>query len=407
MSMESTILVVDDETSIRESFKLIFSDKYHLLQAASGEGAIKQIADHSVDVAYLDIRMPGMDGIETLKRLKELSPQTQVVMVTAVNDVQRASEAIKLGAFNYVVKPFDVDFILGLTKDLLIRKGMLSAFAEGSKYDCLPPFIKGIEKIEEMTLSDDWILISGEPGVEKEWVAHYIHQQSKETKPFIVFEVERKPQSLIEKELFGLVGGNTVADIRREPGITEEAGTIFIDNIEYLPRALQNKIVKIPSRLICGSSVNQQELDIEKSLKDRLLKNIIHIPPLRARAADISVIFDYFFDKALREHVSFVRKISPEARDILTSYSWPGNIEELRVVLDRLVLICQNSVIKPENLPLNILISSSDVHSLPLEEVYSEFETGFIKLLLEKNSNNRLKTSQMLGIQPRVLDTKI
>jgi len=219
--------------------------------------------------------------------------------------------------------------------------------------------------------------------------------------------VERKPQSLIEKELFGLVGGNTVADIRREPGITEEAGTIFIDNIEYLPRALQNKIVKIPSRLICGSSVNQQELDIEKSLKDRLLKNIIHIPPLRARAADISVIFDYFFDKALREHVSFVRKISPEARDILTSYSWPGNIEELRVVLDRLVLICQNSVIKPENLPLNILISSSDVHSLPLEEVYSEFETGFIKLLLEKNSNNRLKTSQMLGIQPRVLDTKI
>ncbi|OGC16282.1 hypothetical protein A3J90_01075 [candidate division WOR-1 bacterium RIFOXYC2_FULL_37_10] len=399
----STVLVVDDETSIRESFKLIFTGRYNLVQAASGEGAVKQIVDHSVDVAYLDIRMPGMDGIETLKRLKEISPQTQVVMVTAVNDVQRASEAVKLGAFNYVVKPFDVNFLLDLTEKLIIRKGMLSVFG-GIRSECPSPFIRGMGKVEKIAASNDWVLITGEPGVEKEWLARFIHQQSKEVKPFMVFNVNGKSAGFIESKLFGQVGGETVADIRREPGLVEEAGTIFIDNIDLLPKRLQNKLVEVTARLIGGTS--EKEITFENGLKSKLLQ-MINIPSLRERAAGISEIIDYFFNKSKALHGGIVKEISKEAKDLFMSYSWPGNVEELSVTIDKLVLVGENPVINIDDLPLHLLISSADVIALPFEEVFTDFEKRFIKQLIEKNDGDLLKTAQMLGIQPYILETKI
>src|SRR3989339_943971 len=399
----STVLVVDDETSIRESFKLIFTGRYNLVQAASGEGAVKQIVDHSVDVAYLDIRMPGMDGIETLKRLKEISPQTQVVMVTAVNYVQRASEAVKLGAFNYVVKPFDVNFLLDLTEKLIIRKGMLSVFG-GIRSECPSPFIRGMGKVEKIAASNDWVLITGEPGVEKEWLARFIHQQSKEVKPFMVFNVNGKSAGFIESKLFGQVGGETVADIRREPGLVEEAGTIFIDNIDLLPKRLQNKLVEVTARLIGGTS--EKEITFENGLKSKLLQ-MINIPSLRERAAGISEIIDYFFNKSKALHGGIVKEISKEAKDLFMSYSWPGNVEELSVTIDKLVLVGENPVINIDDLPLHLLISSADVIALPFEEVFTDFEKRFIKQLIEKNDGDLLKTAQMLGIQPYILETKI
>ena len=413
MDSKPTILVVDDEFSIRESFNLILSSNYRVIQAASGEGALKQATDFKIDLAYLDIRMPGMDGIETLQRLKEISPASEVVMVTAVNDVQKAAHAIKLGAHDYLVKPFDVEKILGLTETLLRRKGLLSVLRGISGVE-LPQLISSSEKmveiskrIGEISKTNNWVLFVAESGVEKLWAAKLIHQQSGEKKPFISLDLKGLPSSAIERRLFGKKEGITTADLRKEVGIAADAGTLFLDNIKHLPDNIQQRILSLPTRVILSTSHNISDLNLTKELGEKISNSTLIIPPLRERASDIPMLIDYYFDELKKIHSSSAKEMLPAVKDLLSSYNWPGNVDELKAIIERLILILDKPIIEVNDLPLHILISSSSSVTMPLEEIYSGFEGEFIKNVLELNSKDIEKTSRMLHISPQVLEAKI
>ncbi|MBI5700875.1 sigma-54-dependent Fis family transcriptional regulator [Candidatus Saganbacteria bacterium] len=409
----NSVLVVDDEFSIRESFKLILSPAYEVLQAATGEGALKLTVDNVVDLVYLDIRMPGMDGIETLKRLKEISPQTEVVMVTAVNDVQKASEAIKIGAFDYVVKPFDVEKIQNLTRDILRRKNILASI-RGIGELSVPSLVGRTEKInqimkriEGISGSFDWALITGEAGVEKEWIARLINDLSPEPKRFAAINCKGRSAAYLNKKLFPGKMGNSTTELSRDGGLINSAQVLFIDNIEYLPQETQEKLLKAPIRLICGAIVNLKEINFNNELWQKLSAVQFEIPPLRERAADIPIVIDYFFNESKKNHNSKIKEIFPGALNIFSAYTWPGNIDELQAVIERLVLTVNKPFIEENDLPIHILLSNSVSHTLSLEDAYSEFEKKFIGKILEMNSQDKEKTARALNIKPLVLDSKL
>lgn len=395
-----TILIVDDELSIRDSFSLILSDKYNLIQAASGEVAVEQVKNNSISLVFLDIRMPGMDGIETLKKIKEKSPNTEVIMVTAVNDVQKASEAVKLGAFNYIVKPFDVDKILSLTRETLMRKGILSAIGD-LRADDIEPLINWIENLDNIASSKEWLLIIGEPGVEKELVARSIHQKSKILGEFLSLDLKCDDFSFVEKRLFtdesSIFYANTASNF----------GTVFIDNIDLLPPQIQIKLAGSQSRIICGSSMKAEKLILEKELLNKISATQINIPPLRERITQIPLFVELFMKEAKIKYGSCVKELSQEAKEMLSLYNWPGNVYELKAVIERLALISKTPIIEARDLPFNILMSQQVFHPLSLEESYASFEKEFLSSLLEANYSDRLSTAKMLNVNPHVLEAKL
>lgn len=399
METKPAILIVDDEFSIRESFNLILSSAYRVIQAASGEGALKMIADQAVDLAYLDIRMPGLNGIETLKRIKEIAPQTEVIMVTAVNDVQKASEAINLGAYDYVVKPFDVEKILGMTRDILRKKGMRMLTRGITEKEILPPggaaeFSEALAvKINEAAKSTDPVLIAGEAGTEKEWVAAQICGKSSASPEFNSLDAKGKSLNFLESKLFSESKGETTADLKKAAGLMAEPGVLFIDNIECLPEALLNKLAGAKARLVFGTTLADNEL--RGALFKHALK--IEIMPLRSRPGDIPQIIAHLTEK----------EFSPEALNLLSSYGWPGNMLELASVVEQLALTAGQTAIGKNDLPLAVLLSSSGGKTMPFEEVFTDFEKEFIADLLKANLNDKEKTARMLKISQNVLETKL
>ena len=258
MSEKPAILVVDDELSIRESFKLILSDKYYILTAASGEAAVKHAADNPLDLAFLDIRMPGMDGLETLKRIKEVNPELMVVMVTAVNDVQKASEAIRLGAQDYIVKPFDVNQVLKLASDLIMKKSILNEGRRAGQRFELTALIGTADKIEqvrkkaeEAAFNKNGVLIIGPEGCEREAVARLLSPDS-------TVDVRDPSSSLFKK-----TEGSSVVDLKRVPGAIDPTGegSVFIDHAELLPPWAQEELIGYRGRIFLGTSCNLKETD--------------------------------------------------------------------------------------------------------------------------------------------------
>lgn len=411
MDAQPTILVIDDELSIRESFNLILSGEYRVLQAASGEGALSAVAEHKVELAFLDIRMPGLNGIETLKRLKEISPSTEVVMVTAINDVQKAAEAVKHGAYDYLIKPFDVEKIQKLAADILRRKGLISSTLNVSLSE-VPSLIGASDKIlnlsdkiESAAKTSAWVLIKGESGTEKEWVARLISQASGPKGLFVSIDAKGRSYSYLEKKLFGVHGGQTVAGLIKKQGIVDSASVLFIDNAEYLPPDIQEKLITAPMRLICGTSINLQDGEFKKELLKKLSEYQIDLPPLRERASDISLLLEHFLKEAKNKYNGSVKEIKQPVKDILSAYSWPGNVLELQAFVERAVITCNSASIDTKDLPINILLSVS--HPLPLEEQYDEFEKVVIDRLLSENAGDQEKTARILGIHPQVLSSKL
>lgn len=370
------ILVVDDELSIRESFSLILEDKYKVLQAASGEAALKNAADQKIDLVYLDIRMPGLDGLETLKMLKNIDPDLEIIMVTAVNDVQKASQAVKLGAREYIVKPFDVNNVLKLTEQILRRKSILSEGEEIQKktgkrapeligqHEKIIKILKTIEKIK----NDEKVLISGEAGTEKELVARIIHEKSgRADLPFRSIHLSYEMSLLeIKSLLFGREKG---------AGLFEQAksGTVFINNLESLPEEIF-KTIPIEARLIGGA--NSDPSVKNKGFFEFFSAALIEIPPLRERTSDIPLLVNHFLKK-LNAQYGIEVKISIPALEALAAYSWPGNTQELESLMERLVLSCANNQISLENLPIDILLETTEGSG---SGFISTFEREYIRL---------------------------
>ena len=402
MTEKPNILVVDDEQSIRESFKLILSDKYNVLTAASGEAAVKYSADDNLDLVFLDIRMPGMDGLEALKKIKEVNPGLLTIMVTAVNDVQKASEAIRLGANNYVVKPFDVNQIIKMVSSLMFKKSML---AEGRKISLEQgehPLIGISEKIEsvrrlakEAGEKQGGVLIIGPEGVEREAAARSIS-------PCVIYDARKSDQTL-----FGWSGGGTVADIKKVSGALDQAEAIFIDHADILPEWAQEKLLQSKVRLFLGTSKNLKETGFNQPLYDRASETVIEFPALSERASDLPLIIEYYLSEANKKYSRKVKGTTPEALNLLILYPWPGNTAQLAAVVSNLVLLNDKPLIEPSDLPLDILINETSFFPLPLEESYSQLEKSHIKDVLAFAGGDKGKSAAILKISLNVLENKI
>jgi len=357
--MYSTILVVDDEASIRQSLSGLLSDEgFEILTASNGYEALKVIDAESPDLVLLDIWMPGMDGIETLKEIKKESPYIQVIIITGHGTIETAVQATKLGAFDFIEKPLSIDkVIVAINNALNFRrleeenKYLRKKTLERHSINGNSPAVQALKKQIMMAApSDAWILITGENGAGKELVARTIHQlSSRAAEPMVDVNCAAIPDELIESELFGHEKGAFTGATTKKRGKFELAsrGTIFFDEIGDMSLRTQGKILRVLQekqfqrvggnrtldldvRVIAASNKSlEEEIDggrFRKELYYRLNVIPIHVPPLRERLEDVPLLVETFLAESARKNRSVKKEMAAEALELLCDYPWPGNV---------------------------------------------------------------------------------
>lgn len=437
-SEKHCILIVDDEESIRESFSLILQDEYDLITVSTGEAALKKAVDHKIDLVFLDIRMPGMDGMETLQRLKKIDPSLEVVMVTAVNDVQKAGESVKIGANNYIVKPFDVAQILSMAKVLTRKKNLVRTASKIKKsIGDMPVFpeLSGhsktlqalIDKAVELSKTDLPLLILGEPGTEKETIAFLIHSSgSRKESGFGVLDLPRNSnEKELYKKLFGAGKGSFVYDLDKSAGLVERCagGTVLINNIENAPKDLIGAISEAIEKKAAKRSGSSQDIAVDVrfifsssedlSASDNLFSDSILIPPLRSRREDIQDICSELIGSLSKDLGKKVKELSSDAQEILNAYPWPGNFEELRNTLKKAAAASDSEILATKDLPFCVLMWSpafsyvDEASSLSLDNLTSTFEKEFLLKILRKSNFEIQTAAKVLNVNKNILTSKI
>ena len=442
------ILVVDDEINVIESFKRLLEDDYKVLTATNGEEALEKIEKENLDIVLLDIRMPEMDGIEVLRRIREMSENVDVIVVTAVNTMRTAIEAMKLGAYDYITKPFEVDEVIisinkALEKRCLAREVsyLRSEVAKPVKFDNIigtsEKMRQVYEIVSEMTKNDPTVLIHGESGTGKELFARAIHFNGlRKDKPFIAVDCASIPENLLESELFGHEKGAFTDATSQKLGRFELAnqGTLFLDEIGNLKPDMQGKIlrvlqereiqrvggvktIKIDVRIISATNVDLKKAIKEEKFREDLYYRLnvvpIELPSLRERKEDIPLLARYFLEIFSREFGKKIKDITPEAMEFLMNYRWPGNVRELRNVIERLVALAKEEVISHKGLPLDILLTVKTEENnigeegMLLKGAREQFEKQFILGVLEKVNWNQTEAAEILGIHRNTLMLKM
>ncbi len=442
---KTTILVVDDEPNVIESYRVLLEDKYNVLTANNGREALDLLQKESVNLVLLDVLMPDMDGLEVLKKIKE-TVDAEVVMVTAVKTVRTAIQAMKLGAYDYVSKPFDVDDLLstinkvlekqGLTREIIYLRSELKNYTYANMVGNSEKIRLVFNMISEVSSTDSTILITGESGTGKELIARAIHNEGlRRDKPFIAVDCATIPDNLVESELFGHEKGSFTDATSQKIGKFELAnnGTLLLDEIGNLKLDIQSKIlrvleekeiqrvgsvktVKINTRIISATNIDLKKAVNEGKFRQDLFYrlNVIPIfsPALRDRKEDIPGLVDFFISMYNKEFKKNITGISKETLKFLVDYNWPGNIRELRNIIERLVALSKETVISHRRLPIDILLSQEIKqfdfsNGFSLKEARSNFEKQFIIKVLEKNNWNQTKAAAQLGIHRNALIAKI
>ncbi len=440
------VLVVDDEESIRTAIEGILKDEgYNVHLASNGEAALKVFDGFTPDIVLLDIWMPGLDGIEVLKRIKEKKPATEVIMISGHGNVEVAVKATKLGAYDFIEKPLSLEKVLLAVSHALKKKNLQQANRNllekmEKKYELIgvSKVVRVLkEQIETVAPTEGWILITGENGTGKELIARNVHLLSKRRdSAFVEVNCAAIPEDLIESELFGYEkGAFTGANVRKEGKFDKaNGGTIFLDEIGDMSLRTQAKVLRIlqeQSFMRVGGTENIQ-VDVRviaatnKDLKVEMEKgnfredlyyrlNVIpfHIPSLRERSEDIPVFIDFFLNVYTTETGKRSKSISREARDMLKTYTWPGNVRELKNLIERLVIMSPGEMIGVNDLPDYIrkgketLQFNGVIQTSSLKAARQRFEREFILAKLEKNNGNISKTADSIGIERSSLYRKI
>ena len=450
------ILIVDDDKSMREFLELILKrERYNVTCAKDGADALLLLKESFFDLILTDLMMPAINGLELLKKAKELHPDVKIIMITAFGTIETAIEAIKLGAYDYITKPFNIDDLR-----LRIRRALESQRIEhenimlkqklgitDGKWDiigvsnAMQEVFNLIERVKDTKTN---VLIYGESGTGKELVARAVHYQgTRKNKPFIPVNCGAIPENLVESELFGHKRGAFTGAVENKKGLFIEAdgGTVFLDEISELPlpaqvkllRAIQDKMIKpigdsaeyaVDVRIISATNKNLKELVKNSRFREDLFYRLnviqIEMKPLRERKDDILPLARYFLDKYNKEFGKGVKDFSKETIDILKSYYYPGNVRELENIVERAVAIESSPVILPESLPSDIMhtVMESRDKGYTLNDIAVRFngvidnllntiEKSLIEEALKSCSGDRTKACALLGIPMRSLRYRI
>ena len=381
------ILVVDDDTEVRYSLNRVLSSQhYRIEEAPSGEAGVAAVKREAPDVVLLDNRMTGISGLETLQHIRAANPKQLVILMTAYGTAQTAIEAMKYGAFDYVVKPFDPAKLIALVQSALstqadIRSaGVVQPVINSEEHKegivgASAPMQQVFKVIGQVTTSDVTVMITGESGTGKELVARSIHRHShRSRKPFVAVNCSAIPENLIESELFGHERGAFTGATAQRLGKFEycAGGTIFLDEIGDMTPATQTKILrvlqegeiqrvgssdtlKVNVRVIAATNKDLEALVKAKEFREDLYYRLnvvrLRLPPLRERVEDVPQIVDFFLQNLAKSKKTKARKVSPEALAILCRHDWPGNVRELENMIYRSAVIAQGDAILPKDLP--------------------------------------------------------
>jgi two-component system, NtrC family, response regulator AtoC len=450
MAQKRTILIVDDEPSMRKNIADLLSEEgFAFAEAGDGLEAIEQLNRHHPDLVLLDINLPKMDGFETLKEIRRLAPEAVVLMFTAHGTSERAIEAMKAGAYDYIEKPFDLDEFLLLIRRALQYQDLLgevahlrSQVSRTSRPDTDGRLIGTSSRMQELfkligrvAPTDTTVLIQGESGTGKELIADAIQRHSnRRDKPFVKVNCGALPENLLESEIFGHEKGSFTGAVSQHPGRFEiaDGGTLFLDEINNMPPSLQMKLLRVLQQKTFERVGGTQTLtvdvrviagtnrDIEKEVREGRFRedlfyrlNVIHInvPPLREHAEDIPSLVEHFLRKYGNGNEVVV---PPDVLALLQRYSWPGNVRELENVIQRALVLTRGGIITGDHLPLTIRAESGmggdSVHwqdGSSLRKVMADFERQIILNALRQTNWNRTKTAQLLQIDRRQLFSKI
>ena len=427
------ILVVDDEKNQREILEMILSGEgYEVTTASSGEAAMKFVADRRFDLVLTDLKMTGMSGLDLLKELTDFDKSIIVLLLTAHGTVDSAVDALRLGAFDYLQKPYDRDKLLETISRALNKLSTLDAeiISDSPEMDKVKKLILKVAK------SNATVLIRGESGTGKELIARAIHTNSLRTSEvFQAVNCAAINENLLESELFGHEKGSFTGAVGEKKGLFEVAdnGTLFLDEIGELDISLQAKILRALQekqirrvggvkeintdvRVVAATNRDllamSQDGRFREDLYYRLNVLSIEIPPLRQRRSDVPVLINYFLEKHTR---GMNRKValSNEAKRVLENYAYPGNVRQLESAIERAILLCENNTITLEDLPPEMsqtskLASANDLFKLPPEGVsFEDVERSLITQAMDRTDNNITKSAKLLGLTFRTLQYRL
>lgn len=430
-----SILVVDDEKSQREILEMILSGEgYDVTTASSGEAAMKFVADRHFDLVLTDLKMTGMSGLDLLKQLTDFDKSIIVLLLTAHGTVDSAVDALRLGAFDYLQKPYDREKLLETISRALNKLTNLDAeIVSGS------PEMDRVKKlILKVAKSNSTVLIRGESGTGKELIARSIHNNSlRASEVFQAVNCAAINENLLESELFGHEKGSFTGAVGEKKGLFEVAdgGTLFLDEIGELDVSLQAKLLRalqekqirrvgatreinVDVRVVAATNRDLLKMTQEGSFREDLYYRLnvlsIEIPPLRERRSDVQLLMDYFIKKHTRNSNRKI-SLSSEARRIFEDYSYPGNVRQLESAIERAILLCENDTITIDDLPPEMTsgsspaaIGSNDLFKLPPEGVnFEDVERSLIMQAMDRTDNNITKSAKLLGLTFRTLQYRL
>jgi two-component system response regulator AtoC len=439
------ILLVDDEPAVLETLETILEGQFRVIKALSGEEALGKIAGESVDLVFLDIAMPDINGMEILKRIKECEENLPVIMATATDSARQAVKAMQSGACDYIAKPFDIDEVITVARKAIgqgkLRREVmyLRSQRQEAGFENIIGKSKKIKEtfalIEKVSQNDATILISGESGTGKDLIARAIHFKSpRKQKPFIPINCASIPENLLESELFGYEKGAFTVAVNQRLGMFELAdeGTLFLDEISGLRLDLQAKllrvlegkeirrlggakIIKIDVRLISATNIDLkravQEGKFRQDLYYRLNVVPVYLAPLRERKEDIALLIEHFLKKFNQGFRRAISGLSKEAMEYMVNYDWPGNVRELKNVVERLVVLSNDGLITPGDLPFDIFIKGGLIKGFDAEgglrEASRDFQKQYIEAVLARTGGNKVRAAKILRIHRNALLNKI
>ena len=434
------ILIVDDESSMRDVLSIMLHrEGYRVDAAVDGAQAVKHLQDHSYDLVISDVQMPRMDGLQLLQHVRERSPDTVVIMITAFSSTEQAIDAMKQGAYDYIIKPFKNEEIRIVIKNALerkqlrqeniqLKKELEKRYSFAGLIGKSKPMQEVYSLVEKVAGSRVNIMVTGESGTGKELVAKAIHYQGeRKDKPFVPINCGAIPENLLESELFGHEKGSFTGAINQKQGLIECAsgGTLFLDEIGELPAMMQVKLLRvlqerelrrvggtqnipIDVRLIAATNKDLEHEVAEGRFREDLFYRLnvipVHIPPLRDRREDIPLLLEHFIDKA---EVDREVRVAEGAMRRLLDYSWPGNVRELENIVERCLVLGGGEELDEQCLPAQItgadMNSVGFVGAIPdegfsLDDYLGGIEKSILLKALEKSVGVRKKAADYLGI---------